>query len=123
MLRQWSTALWLMCRRMRCLRLRSRCSSNPLHELQVRANLHAMKTTIKIGTLAERLAASAAVPLEEALAGVRAHGPQPTREPPEVAALKFFQNSMPASSPKAYSTSNTETVPSTMPALIPQRIG
>ena len=56
---------------------------------------------IKIGTLEERLAASANVPLDKALEGVRAHGPEPTREPPEVAALKFLQNSKSNDSSKA----------------------
>lgn len=81
------------------------------------------KPTIKVGTLAERLQASAQVPLEQALAGVRAHGPQPTREPPEVAALRYFQNSTRKASSLESSTSSTETEPSTMSALIPQRAG
>lgn len=76
---------------------------------------------IKIGTLAERLAASAAVPLEQAIAGVRAHGPQPTRPPPEMAALKYYDSLKPKSSREASQPSNTETVPNTMSTLIPQQ--
>lgn len=81
------------------------------------------KPTIKVGTLAERLQASANVPLEQALAGVRAHGPQPTREPPEVAALRYFQSSTRKDLSSVSSTSHTETGPSTMSALIPQQAG
>jgi hypothetical protein len=76
---------------------------------------------IKIGTLAERLAASAAVPLEQALAGVRAHGPQPTKERPEIAALKYFDSLKAKTSHEASCSSNTATAPSTMSALIPQQ--
>ncbi len=76
---------------------------------------------IKIGTLAERLAASAAVPLEQAIAGVRAHGPQPTRPNPSLAALKHFQSLKSKSLPMAPPSLSTETEPSTMPSLIPQR--
>ena len=78
---------------------------------------------IKIGTLAERLAASASVPLEQAIAGVRAHGPQPTREPPEVAALKYLQSLKSKPLSKESSNLSTATVPSTTSALIPQRAG
>jgi len=76
---------------------------------------------IKIGTLAERLAASAAVPLEQAIAGVRAHGPQPTRPAPEIAVLKYYQSLKSGSSSEVSSISNIETVPSTMSALIPSQ--
>lgn len=76
---------------------------------------------IKIGTLAERLAASAAVPLEQAIAGVRAHGPQPTRPNPSLAALKHFQSLKPKSSPMEQPSSNTETGQNTMPSLIPSQ--
>lgn len=78
---------------------------------------------IKIGTLAERLAASAAVPLEEALAGVRAHGPQPTKPNPSLAAWEFYQNSTRESLPQEPKTSSTAMEPSTMPSLIPQQAG
>lgn len=81
------------------------------------------KPTIKVGTLAERLQASAQVPLEQALAGVRAHGPQPTRKNPSLAALEYFRSSTAAPSRKEPLSSNTETEPSTMPSLIPQRAG
>lgn len=80
-------------------------------------------TPIKIGTLAERLTASASVPLDQALAGVRAHGPEPTKEPPEIEALRFFRNSMPSNSFGASRISSTEMEPSITPALIPHRIG
>lgn len=76
---------------------------------------------IKIGTLAERLAASAAVPLEQAIAGVRAHGPQPTRPPPEIAVLKYYQGLKSGSSSEESSISSIETVPNTMSALIPSQ--
>jgi hypothetical protein len=76
---------------------------------------------IKIGTLAERLAASAAVPLEQAIAGVRAHGPQPTRPNPSLVALKHFQSSMSSPSPTAPPSLSTEMEPSTMPSLIPSQ--
>ncbi len=76
---------------------------------------------VKIGTLAERLAASAAVPLEQALAGVRAHGPQPTRERPEIAALKYYESLKSKDSSEASSSSSIKTEPNTMSALIPQR--
>ena len=76
---------------------------------------------IKIGTLAERLAASAAVPLDQAIAGVRAHGPQPTREPPEVAALKYFRSLKRNASSQASSSSSTEKEQSMMSALIPKQ--
>ncbi|MEZ5301133.1 MAG: hypothetical protein R3F11_10840 [Verrucomicrobiales bacterium] len=76
---------------------------------------------IKIGTLAERLAASANVPLDEALAGVRAHGPQPTRPNPSIAALEYFQSLKSKSSRGELFTSSTETEPSTTPSLTPQR--
>jgi hypothetical protein len=78
---------------------------------------------IKIGTLAERLAASAAVPLDQALAGVRAHGPQPTRQAPEIAALQYLQSLKSKASSQESSTSNTETEQSTTSGLIPQRVG
>lgn len=80
-------------------------------------------TPIRIGTLAERLSASAKVPLDQALAGVRAHGPQPTQPNPSLAALESFQKSKPGSSPKAQPALNIATEPSTTSSLIPQQAG
>jgi hypothetical protein len=79
--------------------------------------------TIRIGTLAERLRASAAVPLDKALEGVRAHGPKPTRPPPEVAALEFLAKSKQRASSKASADANTATEPNTTSDLIPKRAG
>ena len=79
--------------------------------------------SIRIGTLAERLRASAAVPLEQALAGVRAHGPQPTQPNPSLAALQHYRNSTRNDSLSAPPVSSIETAQSTMPSLIPQRAG
>ncbi|HCN78169.1 MAG TPA: hypothetical protein DIT13_13365 [Verrucomicrobiales bacterium] len=81
------------------------------------------RPTIKIGTLAERLAASANVPLEQAIAGVRAHGPQPTRPNPSIAAWEHYQSLKVKNSQHAQEASIIETEQNTMPSLIPQRVG
>jgi hypothetical protein len=101
-------------------------SSGQLHTDQKAVIFPSMKPElppIKIGTLAERLQASANVPLDQALAGVRAHGPQPTQANPSLAAWEYFQKSQPKSLSKEPSTSSTATVPNTTSSLIPQQAG
>lgn len=77
---------------------------------------------IKIGTLEERLRASANVPLEKALEGVRSHGPEPTRPNPSIAALEVLEKSKPKSSPEERPNSSTETEPNTTFSSIPDPI-